>query len=167
MDLIEGEVIEQGKNLKEIDFKGVIIKLINSKFSGYINLLIEGFDGLEEGTIVMRTGSIIASSYEYLKHGIIVNGNPAVPQFFNAAGAAYGVLDIYSFKPTDAELVIAVNPKVRVTIDIRQSDIDKLYKKIFSDVYAKKILAMVSEQKPSKYEALKKLGLGEVVESET
>ncbi|PJA16143.1 MAG: hypothetical protein COX63_03515, partial [Candidatus Diapherotrites archaeon CG_4_10_14_0_2_um_filter_31_5] len=87
MQLVEGRVVEQGMSLAEHDFSDRMIELIKTKFSGYVNLTIQGFDGLEEGTLIFREGKIIASGYEYLKYGISVNGNSAIAQTFNSAAA--------------------------------------------------------------------------------
>ncbi len=162
MQLVEGRVLEQALNLKENDFSSKMIKLIKEKFSGYANLTIEGFDGLEEGTLVFREGKIIASSYEYLKYGISVNGNPAIAQVFNASSAETGVFDVVSFRSTDAELTVAVNPKVRLSVDVSSGDIKKLTHNTFNPAYARKVLSMVMKSSSHKTEIMKKLGLGDM-----
>ncbi|PIN98351.1 MAG: hypothetical protein COT90_04810 [Candidatus Diapherotrites archaeon CG10_big_fil_rev_8_21_14_0_10_31_34] len=162
MQLVEGRVVEQGMSLAEHDFSDRMIELIKTKFSGYVNLTIQGFDGLEEGTLIFREGKIIASGYEYLKYGISVNGNSAIAQTFNSAAAENGVFDIISFRPTDAELTIAVNPKIRLNVDVSAGDIKKLTKTKFNPAYARKVLSMVMKSSSHRGEIMKKLGLGEM-----
>ncbi len=160
MKLIEGRIQEQALDLKEHKFSQKVVNLIKEKFSGYAALTIEGFDGLEEGTLIFRSGKVIAASYEYLKYGVVVNGNPAIAQVFNAGSSEFGVFDVVSFRSTDAELTIAVNPKVRIDVSVSPGDINKLTKKKFNTAYARKVLSMVMKTSSHKTEIMKKLGLG-------
>ncbi len=162
MQLVEGRVVEQTISLKQSAFSEKIVSLIKKKFNGYVNLTIEGFDGLEEGTLIFREGKIIACSYDYLKYGVVVNGNSAIAQVFNAGSAEQGVFDVISFRSTDAELTIAVNPKIRLNVDVSPSDIKKLTHKTFNPSYARKVLSMVLKSSSKRDEIMKKLGLGEM-----
>jgi len=162
MQLIEGRLVEQALSLSEKSFSNSVIELIKKQFSGYTNLTIEGFDGLEEATLIFREGKIIASVYEYLKYGVIVNGNSAIAQVFNAGSAELGVFDVVSFRSTDAELTIAVNPKIRISVDVSSSDVNKLTHKGFNPAYARKVLSMVMKTSSHRPELMKKLGLGDM-----
>lgn len=162
MQLVEGRVIEQALDIKKHDFSNRMIELIKKKFNGYVNLTIEGFDGLEEGVLIFREGKIIASSYEYLKYGIAVNGNPAIAQVFNASAAGNGVFDVIAFRATDAELTIAVHPKIRLNVNVSSGDIKKLTHNKFNTSYARKVLSMVMKSSSHRGEIMKKLGLGEM-----
>ena len=162
MQLIEGRMIEQALSIKETSFSGKASELIKKQFSGYVNLTIEGFDGLEEGTLIFREGAIIAAVYEYLKYGVSVNGNSAIAQVFNAGSAEFGAFDVVQFRSTDAELTIAVNPKIRVTVDVSPNDVSKLTHKSFNPGYARKVLSMVMKSSSHRSEIMKKLGLGEM-----
>ncbi|MFH1545548.1 MAG: DUF2226 domain-containing protein [archaeon] len=164
MDLIEGEMVQEGVSIDKINFRDAMKKLVREHFSGYVNITIEGVNGFEEGTIVLRAGSLVAASYEYMKYGVIVNGDAAIPQFFNASAAKYGIIDVVSFRATDAELTIAVNPKVRVGIEVKESDVDKLMHSKFNPAYARKTLALIKKKVPSRYTVMKKIGLGAIAE---
>ena len=162
MNLVEGRIIEQALDLKEHNFSQRTTELIKTKFSGYVNITIEGFDGLEEGTLIFREGKVIACVFEYLRYGIVVNGNSAIAQVFNAGAAKQGVFDIIAFRPTDAELTIAVNPKIRTSVDVTSNDIKKLTHAVFNPGYARKVLSIVMKSSSHKSEIMKKLGLGEM-----
>lgn len=160
MQLVEGKIIEQALDINKVKFSQKAVELIKRKFSGYTNITIEGFDGLEEGSLVFREGQVIACSYEYLKYGVVVNGGSAVAQVFNAGAAKHGVFDIISFRATDAELTVAVNPKVRVTFNVSPNDVNKLTHKEFNPAFARKVLSMVMKSSSKRSEIMKKLGLG-------
>jgi len=162
MELVKGKPLLQGRKLKEVRFKDQIIELINQKFSGYVCLTIEGFEGVEEGTLIFRVGNIIASAYEYLKYGIIVNGDAAIQQVFNASAADYGVVDIIELGATEAELIIAVHPKTRTKLDIKTNDVKKLVPNSFNPNFAKKTLQVVMKQYSSSSELFKKFGFSEI-----
>jgi hypothetical protein len=162
VQLVEGRIIEQAVKLNQNNFSAKAIELIKQKFSGYMNITIEGFDGLEEGTLIFREGKIIASAYEYLKYGVIVNGDAAIAQTFNAGSASFGVFDVIAFRSTDAELTVAVNPKIRLSVEVSPGDIKKLTHKTFSSSYARKVLSMVMKSSTHRDEIMKKLGLGEM-----
>ncbi|MFH1663800.1 MAG: DUF2226 domain-containing protein [archaeon] len=159
MKLVEGRIVEQAVELQQNTFSDRMIDLIKTKFSGYVNITIEGFDGLEEGTLIFREGKIIASAYEYLKYDVTVNGDSAIAQTFNAGSAKFGVFDVISFRSTDAELTIAVNPKIRIDIDVSPNDIKKLSHSSFNSSYARKVLSMIMKTSSKKSEIMKKLGL--------
>ena len=159
MKLVEGRVVEQALDLEQNKFSDRMVELIKSRFSGYVNLTIEGFDGLEEGTLIFREGKIIASAYEYLKYAVVVNGNSAIAQTFNAGVAKHGAFDIISFRSTDAELTIAVNPKIRIDVDVSPNDVKKLTHSAFNPSYARKVLSMIMKSSSKRSEIMKKLGL--------
>ncbi len=138
-------------------------ELIKKRFSGYVVATVEGFYGMEEGTLVFWSGKIIAASHEYLRYGVIINGDPAVSQAMNAFAAEFGVVDIVELSPTEAELILAVNPKTMAKTSVNPNDVKKLIPKKFSPEYAKKTLSIAFKKTPSKKEIFKRIGLDEMI----
>ena len=63
MNLPIGEVVSQGINLKEVDGRRLVETFYDKNFSGYLVSTIEGFDGLEEGVLLFKGGSMAAAFY--------------------------------------------------------------------------------------------------------
>lgn len=159
MNLPIGDVIEQNLNLREFDAKGTVSGLFDRMFSGYVVATIDGFDGMEEGVLLFKKGSIVGSIYEYTNYGIVVFGEPAMVQTINSMAAPWGVADVYSLSTQQVDLVTAFNDKIKITKDIQKRDIAGLFGKPFSDQYARQVLGEVLKQHESRETVFKKLGL--------
>ncbi|MFA4907913.1 MAG: hypothetical protein WC602_06585 [archaeon] len=162
MNLPVGVMIEQGISFEPGAFLPKVLALMNEKFSGYIAITIEGYDGIEDSALVFRSGSIAAAFHEYMKYNILVLGNFAVPQAFNAAGAKNNSSDIVALGNQQIDLVLAFNDKARVSKNYAAKDINALAVSTYSSSYAEKVLSEVLKSQPSKYDVMKKLGLSEL-----
>jgi hypothetical protein len=162
MRLPSGEVLRQAVNLKKIDFIQTLKDLSSKGFSGYVILLIEGFNGLEEGVLVFKNGEINASFYEYLKFGVTVFGDYALPQVFNASVADFGVMDVISLSGAQVDLITAFQEKSIVRKRIKIDELKKFAGKKFNNVYAKKILEKVLKKTEKSTDLFKKFGLTEL-----
>lgn len=162
MNLPVGPIIEQGIGFGPGAFKQKVLSMAQEQFSGYIALTIEGYDGLEDGVLIFKSGILVASIYEYLKHGILVMGDLAIPQVFNASGAKSHIADIIALTNSQVDLILAFNEKSGLSKAYSAKDINELSVSEYSSAYAERILAEALKKEPSKYEVLKRLGLSEM-----
>jgi hypothetical protein len=160
MGLPAEDIKQQGLELKD---KRMIKELIASFLptkSGYVVLTIEGYDGLEEGTIVFKGGSLYASMYEYLKYGITVLGDLALTRFFNAVAVKIGVIDVFDLSQDQAELAFKItNERALLTKGLKFGDLDKLIPAEYDDALAQKVLSHVIKKYEDKFDVLGKFGL--------
>ena len=166
MGLPPGTIQEQGIKLKEINFKNKLFELVKQKFTGYLALTIDGFDGLEEGIVIFKDGALEGSTYEYLKYGITVLGDYAFPQVCNATASDYGIIDIIKLNSRQVELIVSLNTKIQIRKQIKGKDLDKLIPKKFDSGYAEKVLKSVLEKTETsnagKEDLFKRLGISDI-----
>ncbi|MEK6958007.1 MAG: hypothetical protein AABW99_03450 [archaeon] len=160
MNLPVGEVISRGVNLKDVDAKRLIESFYDKKFSGYLVATLRGYDGLEEGVLLFKEGSLAASLFEYDFYGVTIFGDAAIPQVFNSFAATYVVADVVYLSNQQVDLVTAFNDKSRLTKEIKKSDVGRLIPNAYSADFAKQTLSQVVDKKESKKDIFKKLGLG-------
>ena len=159
MNLPVGEVVEEGVNIKEIDFKQKISELGKQNFSGYLVLMSEGNHGLEEGILVFRSGNVIGSLYEYLKYEKPVFGKDAIPRTFNSFLSSTGVYDLISLTQQQSELVIAFNTKIRLEKPLSVNDINKFFVKEYSTKLSEEALSSELRKEKTKFDLFKQFGL--------
>ncbi len=157
MDLPLGTAYIEHIKIAERDCIKLIFELMDKGFTGYLIVMIDGYDGFEEGAILFKKGQPVGAAYEYMKHGILIKGNDALEMVLNALKAKYGIADVYALTPQHMELVTAFHEKMLFTIKVDKKLISKLTPKEFTDKYAKKVIEHKEEQ--SKYELFKRFGL--------
>jgi len=162
MNLPVGEVLQQGIAIKEIDTKALTLSLLDKKFSGYLIVTIDGFDGIEEGVVIFKEGFMMGSFYSYDNYNINVFGNSALQHSMNALVAEKGVIDIVALSNQQIDLVIAFHDKVKITVAIDKRQLDKIFPKSFSQEFAKKVLGEVVKEAESRKSVFKRLGLSEL-----
>lgn len=166
MNLPSGNIAKQGLALKENDLKKTVQGLMEERFSGYLVLAIEGFDGFEEATLLFKKGFGVACVYEYLKFDITVISDLALAHCFNAAGASYGIIDIIQLSDLQVDMSIAFDEKIKLSTAFDKRGLDRFSVGKFDDSFAQKTLeeAVSSKQQHefSKKDLFKKFGLGEM-----
>jgi len=166
MNLPSGNVLKQGLILKENDAKKLVAGLIEEKFSGYVALTIEGFDGLEEGTLLFKRGFGVACIFEYLKFDLTVISDLALAHFFNAAGASFGIIDAVQLSDLQVDMSIAFDEKIKLSTALDKKALDKFSISKFDNSFAEKTLqeaiSLKGQKETSKKELFKRFGLGEM-----
>lgn len=166
MNLPSGNVQKQGLILKENNVKSLIQNLIDEKFSGYVSLMIEGFDGFEEGTLLFKKGFGVASVFEYLKFDITVIGDLALIHFLNAAGASYGIIDVIQLSDLQVDMSVAFDEKIKLSAALDRKGLEKYAVGKFDPSLAQKALqeavSLKTSKDSSKKELFKRFGLGEM-----
>ena len=84
MNLPVSEVIEQGTKTIDFNYRKKAEGLMLKEFSGYIVSTTDGFDGIEEGVLILRKGYIVAALYEILNYGITVFGDSSIKHIANS-----------------------------------------------------------------------------------
>ncbi len=159
MKLPPGNAVEQGLQVKKTNFTEKTRSLMENEFSGYVALTIEGFEGMEEAILILKSGSLLAASYSYLNFDVTVYGDYALPQVVNAASAEHGIMDIVALSASQVDLITAFQEKSILRKVSSLKDLEKMTRKNFTDAYAGKVLEKVREKSPGKDDVLKKFGL--------
>ena len=162
MNLPVGSVQAQGLKLEGTDFLQQALELSKQNFIGYLVLTIDGFDGFEEGLLFLKSGECIGAVYDYLKYGKTLYGEEALPAVLNASSAEKGVLDVCSLTAQQLDLVMAFNDRILLPQNKAVKDLSSLKTRSFESSFAKKHLAGLLEAEESKFEILKKFGLGRI-----
>ena len=162
MNLPAGEPVETGIDVKDVDLRKTLLNFFNASLNGYLCVMIEGYDGVEEGVLVFKAGHPVAASYEYLKHDKSVAGEGALSRVFNAVTAPSGIVDVYSMSKEQTDLVISFNADAVFKKILGKSDIEALATQQYTEKYA--IESVGVKEKPfSKREVLKRYRLEEIV----
>lgn len=164
MNLPVGEMVKQAVNLKDFDYRKEMANLFDKGFSGYLVTTIEGFDGIEEGVLLLKKGDLVGTLYEYTNYAITIFGDIALPQVFNGLAADYGVIDVCALTNQQVDLVTAFNDKVKLSKPVNKKGIAKYFRNKFSTEYAEKALSEVLEKYESRKSIFKKFGLSELEE---
>ncbi|VVC00594.1 Uncharacterised protein [uncultured archaeon] len=159
MNLPVGDLISRGVNLREIDIKKLIDGFYEKSFSGYLIVTLEGFDGIEEGVLIFKEGTLNAAFYEYDLYGITVFGDSAIPHIFNSLVAPYLIGDIIALSDQQVDLIAAFNEKSRLAKPVQRNDVARLIPKSYSTDLAKSMLGQYLKKEDSKKEIFKKFGL--------
>ena len=166
MNLPSGNVQKQGLILKDNNFKALLQGLMDEKFSGYTTLMIEGFGGFEEGTLLFKKGFGVAGIFEYLKFDITVIGDLALLHCLNAAGAPYGIIDVIQLSDLQVDMSIAFDEKIKFSTALDRKGLEKYAIGKFDSSLAQQTLQeavnLKTPKDSSKKELFKRFGLGEM-----
>lgn len=160
MNLSAGKVIETGVEVKSIDAKKYVSKLMDEKFSGYLCVTIHGKEGLEEGVIVFNDGSIVSSNYDYYKFNKSFLAEDALERSLNALNAKIGVIDLFSLTSYQVQLILTLNEENNLKEVVTKENLK--IKNYFNEDYEKRVMDEVGEV-TSKVDLFKKFGLSKEV----
>ncbi|MDD5148572.1 MAG: DUF2226 domain-containing protein [Candidatus ainarchaeum sp.] len=161
MDLPVGEFIESGIVSKSGIVKEKLDALLETEFSGYIVLTIEGRGGIEEGALLIQQNRIIGAIFDYLNFNRKVFGDTAVSHFFNAAAADFGNMDIIALSKQQIELIIAFNEKIELSRPILQKDLARINLDKYTPKLAEGFLGNDLLKNESRFDVFRKVGLAE------
>lgn len=163
MRLPSGTVVESGLSLQGLNVKQKWSQLMDSGFSGYVALQIEGFDGLEEGLLLFRNRQMEGAIYEYLKFDVTVVGDMALTHCLNASGADFGVLDVVSLSNLQVDMAIAFDEKIKLSAPVDKKALERLSFASFEPGLAEKTLsAAVKQDGVGRNDLFKKFGLEDI-----
>jgi hypothetical protein len=129
--------------------------------AGYLCITTKTEAGVEEGLLVMESGSAIAANYEYLKYGQTFSGKPALDRVMNACLAGEGIYDIYTLAPQQIELVKIFNEDLLLQEPIAFGSVQ--IHGSFSKEFTAGIVKMgVEAMEEKREEVLKRYGISEV-----
>lgn len=147
---LQGIVLAKGNPAARLE------ELANSGFTGYVPLTILGNSGIEEGSIIFKSGKIRGANFLYPAFGKEFYGTEALKQCFNALAAKKGIFEAIELSEQQVELTLALKEELSVE-GVKASD----FKKIIPAGYSKEFSEKVSKEfagKESKAELFKKLG---------
>lgn len=135
---------------------------MNTPFNGYIVITIEGYAGIEEGVFLFKAGNIIGALYEYTNFDIMVYGDFALQQAFNAAAADFAVFDLCELSKQQVDLIVAFNEKIQIQQAIQQKDAGRYFRQKYDSGFAQKTLHEVVKKEESRYDIFKKIGITDI-----
>lgn len=154
-----GKIIQDSIKVTEFNWKQKINEFDSQKFTGYIVITLEGIDGIEEGVLAFLNGKAVACFYEFTKFELNLFGEKALPVFFNAFNAEYGIGEIHETTVQQIELIIAFNDSIKLKKDFSKNDLNKFYSNEFSAKYAKETLSDALNKMESRSDIFKRIGL--------
>lgn len=160
MILPPGQKVKGSIDVASLDFPALIEELSKKNFTGYVEIMIKGAGGLENGTLIFDAGKIVGATYDYMKYNNMLMGSDAFSRIVNASAAKKGVVDIYQLSAEQIKLTIAFNEKI-VFIPAK-SDMAKFTGVVFSPFFEEQIK---EDEAPSRSSVLKKLKIADVAEA--
>lgn len=107
MNLPSGKPVKTGLETSTTDTLKLVEELGQKRFTGYLALCVKGQKGVEEATLLLDSGKIVAAAYEYYAYGRELYGEKAFTRFLNATAAKAGILDIYETSAEQIHLLLA------------------------------------------------------------
>ncbi|MCX8158187.1 MAG: DUF2226 domain-containing protein [Candidatus Diapherotrites archaeon] len=159
MNLPVDNAIEKGVRLKDFNYKNKFLDFLDKGFTGYVVVTIDGFEGIEEGVLIFKKGTIVAAIYDFLNYDSSLYGKDALNYVFNAFVCDEGVVDVYTLTPQQVDLITAFNDKIELEKKISKGDISKLFSSKYSEDLSKSFVSKFLKEHSSREEVLKKLGL--------
>lgn len=163
MNLPVSDIVMLGKKTMELDYKKEIGVLMDKQFTGYFVVTVDGFDGIEEGVLVLRNGLAYACIYEILNYGATVFGDAAAKHVFNAFVNPKGIIDVCGLSNQQVDLIGAFNDKLKFQKPLAKKDLSRLFASKHNSEFSKEILSEIvsaQEKEAPKESVLKRFGLG-------
>ena len=158
MDLPLGTNLRSGLKAGETNMFQIIVNMITKNFTGYVVSTVDGFNGIEQGVLLFKKGKVGGAYYEFVSHGIEVNGDSAVRLVMNSLLAVHGVIDINALTAQQIDLITAFQEKILVSGEIDTKKLSKLYPKKYSLELAKQYVQQKPEEE-TRFDIFKQRGL--------
>ena len=158
-----GEVVQSRQLLSNSNPSALFSDWIQTRFTGFVVLTIDGFFGIEEAVVFFRDGETIGSVYTYDFFDVTVYSQIALESSVNAFLAKHGVFDAVELSHQQVDLVLALDDRIRVRFPVKKADLESLFKEVFSPRFGKAALKFPAAPTGERHQLLKKLGLGELV----
>lgn len=162
MNIPVGELVEENVSLKDVNLGKKLSELMAEKVTGYVVLTVEGRSGIEEGLGIIKDGILIGGIYEYIRFGKIIYGDTAITQLLNSGLAEFGVMDIGRLSKQQIELIIAFNERIELNNSLSQKELLLAIPKKYNAGAAETELGEELKKKESKFDILKRIGIGGV-----
>ncbi len=160
MNIPSGKILHQGLPLSNINFKQKMLELLNKKFSGYVAISAEEGHGMEESTIILRNGKMVAASHSYLSHNRTLFGRKALAHALNAAASKKGVMDVAALNEVEIELAMGINPEALAGKYGAELIMNRYIASFYSHEPFKRLFK--AEQETTKHAIFKKLGIDNI-----
>ena len=160
MNIPSGKILHQGIPLAQISFKQKMLELIANRFSGYVAISAEEGHGMEESTILLRNGKMVAASHSYLNHNKSLFGKKALAYALNAAASKKGVMDVAELNAAVVELAIGINPEAHAGSYGMELMMNRYIASFYSHELFKRLFK--EEEETTKHAIFKKLGIDNI-----
>lgn len=158
MNLPSGVAVKTGLDLAAVDVFALVRELQQKAFNGYVVVAVPGNEGLEEGTLLLDSGKIVAALYEYVAFYRMYFGQQALERVLNASLAKQGVIDVFQLTSEQVQLILAFNEQAIVIPS--EKELKEWQGKPHSMTYEEEVARNVRVQ--SRDELLKQYRLGDV-----
>lgn len=109
MNVPVGTGLIQGKKLSLTSVARDISEFMTQSKTGYVCVTTKGKNGLEEGLLIIETGLVIGSHYEYLNFDKSFSAKEALKRTLNAFLSDKGIYDSYTLTVQQIELLKIFN----------------------------------------------------------
>ncbi|MBI5884947.1 DUF2226 domain-containing protein, partial [archaeon] len=154
---------KEALKLELAEFRQLLQQLMQEGFNGYIVLMVQGLQGIEEGILVFKNGQPVGCYHELMKLNHVFYSDRALNAFLNASAARKGIIDVFRLDLQQVDLVLSFNEKIKLSEAMKSEfpkKINELPLKEFSSSFIQEALqALPAEDKLTKTELMKKLGL--------
>ena len=107
MNLPSGKTLKTNLDTASPDLVALIDELRRKRFCGYLAITIKGQAGVEEGTVLIDTGKIVGTTYEYYAFNKELAGERAFQRVLNAASNKTGIIDVIELTVEQIHLGLA------------------------------------------------------------
>lgn len=159
MNIAAGTPLERGKDLRDINPKSYLEKMISEKFNGYISIAIKGKNGFEEGTVVFHNGDLVSSDYDYYKFNKNFKSGEGLERSLNAMHSKEGILDSFSLSSYQVQLVLTLNEEANLKEKVTNDNLK--VPDSFSFKYEEELEKELPKEEMSKEQLFNKLGLSD------
>ena len=158
-----GDLKQAGVLLSKTNPVFLFSDLMDTNFSGFVVLTIEGFSGIEEALVFFREGNLVGSVYSYDRPDIAVFSKTALDSSFNAFLAKHGVLDVIALSRQQIDLIFALDERIGIPVGFQKSALQASLTGQFSEAFGQKALNASPSESASRHDLLKRLGLSELI----
>lgn len=162
MNIPIGKVVEERQSFSGNDPFAKTESLVKSGFNGYMAATIEGVTGLEEGVLLLRKNMVVGAVFDALRADKQLYGIKALRLVLNLLKSKKGIFDVNMLSKQQIDLIIAFNEKIRLPKELDRQMLSKLKPRSYNGQLVLKELAIDLNARDSRYNLLKKLGLGSI-----
>lgn len=160
MNIASGVAVDRGKALGKFDPKEYLTKLMKEKFNGYVCLTVSGEKGFEETTLIFSDGRVTCCDYEYFKFNRKFSAEDGLKRALNAFTARNGVLDCFSLRPQQVQLVMTLNEDCVLKQAMGEAEL--AFPAAHIADFEKEVAGEIAKVEETKTWFLKKYGLGKL-----
>ncbi len=130
MKLPSGTPIIRGEPIKNPEHFASLLQKAEH-FNGYIGITGMGYDGMEDGVLLVDNGSVTHAYYLHLKYIYEDKGDSALKKVLNIVPTGTAVVDFVEFTIPKLKLTVSFNEAFKLSKSIPLKDVPKMVPKVY------------------------------------